>query len=214
MGNKGGKKIRKGDFTNKTHDSLPKPPSRSQSSKGEFLTEHDLDFLAGQTGHSKDEIKKIFREFIVNNPDGKLDRKEFIQLYTKLRPEPAETLEKISNFVFRAFDLDQNGTIDFNEFMISYSLTTRGDLKQKLEYSFNVYDSDKNGYLDRDELKQVIFGMLNLLGADEKSNDANFLAQQCIRELDVSNDGKVSKEEFIKGLSKNYSMRVLLSPFN
>lgn len=68
--------------------------------------------------------------------------------------------------------------------------------------------------MDRDELKQVIYGMLDLLGADEKTNDPSLLAEQCIRELDASNDGKVSKTEFVEGLSRNYSMRALLCPFN
>lgn len=87
-------------------------------------------------------------------------------------------------------------------------------MKQKLEFAFNIYDDDRNGYLDRNELKQVIYGMLDLLGASRGSNDVDFLAEQCIRELDVSNNGKVSKEEFVDGLSKNYSMRSLLCPFN
>lgn len=87
-------------------------------------------------------------------------------------------------------------------------------MKQKLEFAFNIYDSDKNGYLDKNELKQVIYGMLDLLGASQVTHNPDILAEQCIRELDVSNDGKVSKEEFIAGLSRNYSMRALLCPFN
>ena len=93
-------------------------------------------------------------------------------------------------------------------------MTTRGDLKTKLEYAFNLYDADNSGYLDGEELREVIYGMLDLLGADKKSSDVSILAEQCMRELDTSNDGRVSKAEFIEGLSKNYSMRALLSPFN
>lgn len=99
-------------------------------------------------------------------------------------------------------------------FQISYSLTSRGDLRKKLEYGFALYDSDNNGYLDREELREVIVGMLDLLGADKKANNSAQLAAECIKELDVSNDGKVSKDEFIEGLLRNYSLRALMSPFN
>jgi len=62
-----------------------------------------------------------------------------------------------------------------------------------LEYAFEIYDSDGNGYLDNNEIREVIKGMLDLLGADKKSNNASQLAEECIKQLDASNDGKVSK---------------------
>ena len=63
---------------------------------------------------------------MANNPDGKLDKNEFIRLYDKLRPEAPELLDEISIYIFRAFDSDHNGFISFNEFMIAYSLTSKG----------------------------------------------------------------------------------------
>ena len=35
--------------------------------------------------------------------------------------------------------------------------------------------------------------MLDLLGADKKTNNPNQLAEECIKQLDQSQDGKVSK---------------------
>ena len=46
---------------------------------------------------------------------------------------------------------------------MAYALTSRGDVKQKLEYAFEMYDADNNGFLDSAELKTVIHGMLDLL---------------------------------------------------
>lgn len=45
------------------------------------------------------------------------------------------------------------------------SLTSRGDLKKKLEYAFELYDADNNGYLDPNEIKTVLTGMFDLLGS-------------------------------------------------
>ena len=39
-----------------------------------------------------------------------------------------------------------------------------GDPQQKLEYAFEVYDSDNNNSLDRNELRGVLTAMFDLLG--------------------------------------------------
>ena len=77
-----------------------------------------------------------------------------------------------------------------------------------------LYDSDGNGYLDRNEIREVINAMLDLLGADKNNNNPQQLADECIRELDSSRDGRISKDEFVNGLMRNYSLRALMSPFN
>ena len=103
-----------------------KSDSASAAKKPATLTKKDYEFLIQATGSKKEEIDVIFREFNANNPDGKLDKNEFIRLYDKLRPEPPELLDEISTYIFRAFDSDHNGFISFNEFMIAYSLTSKG----------------------------------------------------------------------------------------
>jgi hypothetical protein len=82
------------------------------------LSEADYTFLASQTGMNRQDIKQAFDKFNTNNPDGRLDRKEFVNLYISLRPESPERLDEISEFVFRAFDTDKNGYLTFNEFMV------------------------------------------------------------------------------------------------
>lgn len=52
---------------------------------------------------------------------------------------------------------------------------------------------------DNNELKTVLYGMLDMLGADKKAHNIPALAAQCMEELDTSHDGKVSKSNiFIK----------------
>ena len=99
---------------------------KTKAPKAPELTKKDYDFLTKQTGLPKEEVKKIFDKFNANNPDGKLDKKEFVRLYDELRSEPPEVLDEISVYVFDAFDKDNNGSITFNEFMVAYALTSRG----------------------------------------------------------------------------------------
>ena len=49
--------------------------------------------------------------------------------------------------VFRSFDTNGDNQIDFVEFMVSLSMTSRGTFIQKLEWAFNIYDMDKDGFV-------------------------------------------------------------------
>jgi neuronal calcium sensor 1 len=114
-------------------------------------------------------------------------------------------------FSFILTNKDKNGLINFKEFLISYALTSRGDLKSKLEFVFRMYDKDSNLKLDEYELEEVLNGMLYLLNSKETNSKA--LAKQIIKELDLSKDGTISKDEFINGLLKNYGLRAIMNPF-
>lgn len=102
--------------------------SNSTAQKITSLNEKDYNFLVGQTGLLKSDIKSIFDKFNAENSTGRLNKDQFVRLYQSLRPEPAETLDEISDYVFRSFDTDLNGFISFNEFLIAYALTSRGYL--------------------------------------------------------------------------------------
>lgn len=110
MGNKGGK----------NKDSKPAKLKNDKKLK-QGLSEADYSLLISQTGMSRSEIKLLYDQFMTNNPDGKLNRQEFVNLYSKLRPEPPELLDEISIFIFQAFDDDNNGYISFDEFIIAYA---------------------------------------------------------------------------------------------
>jgi hypothetical protein len=64
------------------------------------LTDADYKLLAKQTNMTKEEIDAFFFKFNKNNPDGKLDRAEFMKFYPLLRNEPFENLDEITDFVF------------------------------------------------------------------------------------------------------------------
>ena len=93
-------------------------------------------------------------------------------------------------------------------------MTSRGEPEEKLDYAFDLYDIDENCTLNKSELREVLNGMLDMLGADRKGHSAEELANECLAQLDESGDGTVTKEEFINGLLESYSLRSLMSPFN
>jgi len=94
--------------------------------------------------------------------------------------------------------------------------TTEAPLEQKLRYAFNVYDLDHNSMIDRAEILFILRAMFQLLGMnDDKSHNHSY--EQCadtiMKNLDVNEDQRISKEEFIQGLKKDPFLRGLMNPF-
>ena len=86
------------------------------------LKRKDFKFLVKHTNFTENEIKELFEIFMNNNPDGKLDKVQFVQLYSTLRPEGQNKLEHISQFVFNAFDQGLNQTPRIYTFFQSFEL--------------------------------------------------------------------------------------------
>lgn len=69
-------------------------------------------------------------------PNGKLDKKGFTDIYKQFFP--FGNPEEFANYVFNVFDNDRNGSIDFKEFICALSITSRGELDDKLKCQFFV----------------------------------------------------------------------------
>lgn len=77
-------------------------------------------------------------------------------------------------------------------------MTSQGNIREKLEFSFDLYDIDKSGSLDENELRQVIQAVLLLSDANVSSDAADAMAEQAFKMIDVNGDGAITK-----GLSHN-----------
>ena len=98
-------------------------------------------------GLTPDEIRTWHDKFFYDNPDGRLDKTEFRRLFRLLRQEPPERLENICDHVFRAFDVDGNGYVEFGEFLLGFAICSRGDLRSRFDSAFECYALDSNGYI-------------------------------------------------------------------
>ncbi|CAF3853880.1 unnamed protein product [Rotaria sp. Silwood2] len=166
-------------------------------------------------GLSSDEIINWHKKFFDENPDGRLDRAQFRKFYRILRNEAPDRLNDMCDHIFRAFDVDGNGYVEFGEFLLGFAICSRGDLRSRLDYAFECYDLDSNGYITEDEIEPVLLAMYTLLGIQHIDDyPPGEVAKDLMKKLDISNDGRVTKDEFIYFLMKDGIYRNTVNPFH
>ena len=58
--------------------------------------------------------------------------------------------------VFRTFDTDGNGTVDFKEFIVGLCVSGSTDFNTKLTWAFQMYDLNGDGFISWDEMRHMI----------------------------------------------------------
>lgn len=62
------------------------------------------------------------------------------------------------NQIMALVDIDRNGQIDYTEFILATMDKKKSIEKEKIQASFLQFDSDKNGYIELEELKAILGG--------------------------------------------------------
>ena len=110
---------------------------------GVELDHETINRLTQNTNYTPEQIRQWHAAFLRDCPSGKLSSKQFTEVYKKFYPE--HEAEKYSAQVFRTFDMDNNGYIDFVEFLLAVNVNSNGDVRDKLGLAFDIYDMNSNG---------------------------------------------------------------------
>ena len=112
---------------------------------------------------------------------GTIDIDEFYKLIGEKRSLFADS-------IFELIDLDGNDTLDFGEFIQTcgtFCMFGRDDVRK---FCFYIFDKDKNGYIEQDELTALI----DLL----HENELEINCKSALMKFDTNGDGKIDFGEF------------------
>ena len=87
----------------------------------------------------------------------------------------------------KSVDIDNNGVIDYNEFLTATMDRDKIASKKNLEFTFKNFDKDGSGKISLNEIKSI-FNNPNI-------KDDNVF-EKLLLEADDNNDGEISFEEF------------------
>lgn len=107
------------------------------------------------------------------------------------------TEDLLMDRVFRAFDRNSDSIVDDAEWVEGLAVFLRGDLKEKINYAFQVYDLNGDGYISREEMFQMLKTCLVRQPTEEDPDEGvKDLVELALKKMDLDHDSRLSKTDF------------------
>ena len=153
--------------------------------KGSELKKISLLFIASRLDENEiNNLKKSF-EAIDNSKDGQITFEELKSGLIQLKSNKMN--ENEIKELFDMIDVDQNGKIDYTEFLASKKKKKNYLRNERLLEAFTMFDKDNSGTITKDELLQALKA--------EKSQEKEI--EKYIQAVDKNGDGKIDYKEFL-----------------
>merc|ERR1712098_665772 len=160
-----------------------------------LLREDDIAALVKTSGMTEKDVEDAFDAFIAEHPNGKMKPKDFRQIMSSALPK--KDASKMEKHVFRIYDANNDGHVDFVEFMVVYTIMAGGSETEILTKIFGLFDVNSDGVISKKEMSRLVKDMYGLLKKDDPNiSAADLIAKSAFAEMDKDGDGKVSLEEF------------------
>uniref|UniRef100_A0A0N4ZYT4 Ca2+/calmodulin-dependent protein phosphatase calcineurin subunit b n=1 Tax=Parastrongyloides trichosuri TaxID=131310 RepID=A0A0N4ZYT4_PARTI len=170
------------------------------------LSNPELKAICDETGFNKAQVTRLYQRFqaLDVSETGTLTKEDFNCI-------PELSINPLGDRIIDAFFRDKGEReehITFKDFVTVMAhfrpvLGKKNDginsRKEKLRFSFSMFDLNKNGFITREEFK-VILNMM--VGNNITTDQLECIADRTITEADTNNDGKISFEEFCKAMDK------------
>ena len=153
--------------------------------RGSTLKKMSLLYIASRLDENEIEnLKKAFEAFD-KQKDGQITYDELKQGLIQLKSCNIKENDIIA--LFKSIDVDQNGKIDYTEFLAATIQKVNYYRNERLWEAFCMYDKDNNGHITKEELIKALKA--------EKSQEKEI--EKYIKAVDKNGDGQIDYKEFL-----------------
>ncbi|KAL1309673.1 calcineurin B-like protein 7 isoform X1 [Arachis ipaensis] len=144
--------------------------------------------------------KKLSNSIIA---DGLIHREEF-QL-ALFRNKNKRNL--FADRIFDLFDIKKNGVIEFGEFVRSLGVFhPDASMEDKIKFAFRLYDLRQTGYIEREELKEMVLALLHESDLVLSVDIVESIVDKTFSDADTKGDGRIDQDEWKAFVSKHPSL--------
>jgi Ca2+-binding EF-hand superfamily protein len=157
------------------------------SNLGELRTD-EVSLLCEKVNFTADEVRALYSRFKKLDRDGTgvINRDSLLKI-------PELAMNPLVDRIVQCFDEDDEGNITFPSFLACLSLLSpKSTLKEKLSVAFRVYDFNRDGFIDAEEVGKVLRIMV---GTNMSEEQTQRLAEQTV--ASAAQDGRaISGDDF------------------
>eukprot|EP00759_Apiculatamorpha_spiralis_P018043 PhF_6_TR24270/c0_g1_i1/m.33723/K06268/PPP3R, CNB; serine/threonine-protein phosphatase 2B regulatory subunit len=171
------------------------------------MAEQALDRLLQQTTFTRDELLNIQSNFkklsSAVEDDGVIDRQEFQQMMS------TQGDSVFVDALFRMFDRDNNGSVDFDEFVISLAIyqskAKNVNEREKQRLFFKIFDVDMDDEISPKDLQTVLTSCFTSNFMTVAESDIQELVRATMARYELTPKGTISFDSYVKSAFQHRS---------
>lgn len=95
---------------------------------------------------------KTFKQYCKKGRDS-IEQWEFVRMYNSLFKGDGS---KFASNVFRTFDANNDGVVDFEEYIVGLCVSGSSSFRTKMRWAFHMYDENNDGMISQSEMRNII----------------------------------------------------------
>ena len=183
------------------------------------LTDDLLVHCQTVTKFTDEEIRNQHKKFFSVADDGRLKKSDMEELLGDYLPSTKRKHSKyLTNCVFSAIDTNNDGYIDFLEYLMSIKFFQTESPMEKADFIFRIIDKNGDNHVTKKEIERVLKCLeeyhkksSNIHVTNVISNGVRSTADAIVEKLDEHKSGLISNTEFVDGWLKDETIRALFT---